>query len=126
MVRSPVQEAFDSLAENATGGFLETATVEYFQEQYCGTPAANWNCAAFPLLVEDCSVFPETTVLTAGHDPLRDEGQAFATRLDDAGVAVDHRNVADQPHVFVLFADRIETAQETIEWIGERLATVLQ
>lgn len=125
MVRSPVQDRFDSLAENATGGFLETATVEYFQEQYCSDPTDYWNCAAFPLLVQDCSVFPDTTVLTAGHDPLRDEGVLFADRLDEAGVTLEHRNVADQPHVFVLFADRIESAQETIDWLGDRLATAL-
>lgn len=121
MLRSPVQEAFDSLGENATGGFLETATVEYFHDQYCDSPAAYWNGAAFPLLVEDCSVFPETTVLTAGHDPLRDEGQAFADRLDDAGVTVECHNAADQPHVFVLFADRIAAGAETIEWLGDRI-----
>jgi acetyl esterase len=125
MVRSPAQAPVVSLTENATGGFLQRATIEHFYNQYCSRPTDRWNAAAFPLLADDLSGLPSTTLLTAGHDPLRDEGAAFAERLTDAGVAVDHRNAADQPHVFVLFADRIEAGGETIDWLGDRLATEL-
>jgi acetyl esterase len=123
MLRSPIQQPFDSMTENGTEGFLEMATLEHFYEQYCSRPADRWNAAAFPLLADDHSIsaLPPTTLLTAGHDPLRDEGFAFVERLDAMDVPVEHHNAADQPHVFVLFADRIETARETIEWLGDRL-----
>jgi acetyl esterase len=54
-------------------------------------------------------------VVTAGFDPLRDEGEAFARKLLAAGVAVRHVCYTDMIHAFVSFAGGIEAGMEAIE-----------
>ena len=54
-----------------------------------------------PLLALDLSGLPPAVVVTAEHDPLRDEGDAFAARLAAAGVAVRHRCEAGLVHGFI-------------------------
>lgn len=53
-----------------------------------------------PLFADDLAGFPPTWVWTAGFDPLRDEGAAFADRLRAAGVDVRTFCFADQIHGF--------------------------
>jgi acetyl esterase len=53
-----------------------------------------------PLLLDDCSGLPPTLIITAGFDPLHPGGQAFATRLTAAGVAVRYLHYEDYAHGF--------------------------
>jgi len=55
-------------------------------------------------------------VVTAGYDPLRDEGAAYADRLREAGVEVTHADYPGMVHVFASFPDlgRARDARETI------------
>ena len=54
-----------------------------------------------PLLTDDLAGMPPTVLLAAGYDPMYDEGLAYAGRLRDAGVEVDHIEHPDQMHGFV-------------------------
>jgi acetyl esterase len=58
--------------------------------------------AASPLLAQDLTGLPPTVLLTAEHDALRPEGDALATRLADAGVAVTHRVEPGTEHGYVM------------------------
>lgn len=80
--------AFDtpSYSENAEGYMLTTPMMEWFWNHYLGEPGDGQNPLASPLRAEDLSGLPGATVLTAEYDPLRDEGEAYAARLDKAGV----------------------------------------
>ena len=93
--------SFASREENGTGYFLTTAHMEWFDAQYLPEGADRTDPYLSPLLAPDLSDLPAACVLTAEHDPLRDEGDAYAQRLRDSGVAVEHLRVEGMFHGFV-------------------------
>jgi acetyl esterase len=70
-----------------TGYLLTARSIENFETLYI-QPEHESDPRASVLLTEDLAAFPPTYLSTAGFDPLRDEGEAFAARLADAGVPV--------------------------------------
>jgi acetyl esterase len=70
------------------GYLLTEAQMDWYRDQYLPDESAALDPRASPLLAEDLSGLPPTYVATAGFDPLRDEGEEYATRLRDAGVPV--------------------------------------
>ena len=83
----------------AEGFYLTDRDMTWFSDHYC-PPERRSEPTASPLLAEDLSGFPPTYLVTAGFDPLRDEGEAFAKRLADAGVPVALRRQEDLIHAF--------------------------
>lgn len=67
---------------------------------------------------------PPTLIVTAGLDPLRDEGEAYAARLQAAGVKCELRRVEGTIHGFVLFASQIDAGRAWIDEIGRRVRRV--
>jgi len=76
-----------------------------------------------PLFTEDFSSLPKTYVLTAGFDPLCDDGSAYVERLSSAGVPVTHRHFPGQVHAFVnltaVIPQGTKALQEIAEWLRE-------
>ncbi|TDB95096.1 alpha/beta hydrolase [Actinomadura sp. 7K534] len=83
----------------AEGFYLTDADMTWFSDHYC-PPERRTEPMASPLLAEDLAGFPPTYLVTAGFDPLRDEGEEFAGRLADAGVPVALRRQEDLIHGF--------------------------
>lgn len=71
----------------------------WFSGHYC-PPERRAEPEASPLLAGDLRGFPATYLVTAGFDPLRDEGEEFARRLAEAGVRVALRRQEDLIHGF--------------------------
>lgn len=75
-----------SYVENAEGYGLSYATMCYFWECYLSNEADASNPYVAPMAADDLSRLPSAFVLTCEYDPLRDEGEAYAERLREAGV----------------------------------------
>jgi acetyl esterase len=84
----------------ADGFYLTDADMVWFSDHYCPDVERRTDPKASPLLADDLSGFPATYLVTAGFDPLRDEGEAFGERLREAGVRVAVRRQEDLIHGF--------------------------
>ncbi len=89
-----------SRQEFAEGYFLSKGLMDWFWKAYvpAGTDLADLRLS--PLLAKDFAGLPPAFVLTAGYDPLRDEGRAYADRLIDAGVKTTYVNYPGTIHGF--------------------------
>jgi acetyl esterase len=76
-----------SIEENAAGPMLTKESCERCRDLYLSDLADARNPYASPLLAEDLSNLPPAIVMTMEFDPLRDEGEAYAARLQKAGVS---------------------------------------
>jgi len=101
----------DSYRENADGPLLTCADMRWFFEQYLRSPADAYNPFAVPLRADDLGDLPPATVVTAGFDPLRDDGVALAERFEREGTPVDHRHYPAMAHGFCSLSDRVAAAE---------------
>lgn len=115
-----------SYQENGAGNyFLSTAMMRWFWDYYLqATPASKAPLAAI-LQQGDLSDLASATVITAQYDPLKDEGEAFAARLADAGVPVDCQCAPGMVHGFFGFFQAVPDAKEWIELAGAKLRDAL-
>lgn len=97
---------FRGLARSRTllgDGFLLTRhDMDWFESTYlAGSGLDLTDPRVSPLLVDDLAGLSPALIVTAGFDPLRDEGAEYATRLREAGVVVDHRRMGSMIHAFM-------------------------
>jgi acetyl esterase len=116
----------DSIARYAEGYVLTRSTMRWFYDQYLRIPedAADWRVS--PLLASDLAGLPPAFVLTAGYDPLCDEGDAYAARLAAAGVPVTHRRFPGQVHGFVTNGRVIRAAEAALDEAAAALKAAWQ
>ncbi|HYK53156.1 MAG TPA: alpha/beta hydrolase, partial [Candidatus Eremiobacteraceae bacterium] len=106
--------------------FLAMHEMEWFNSLYLTDPAAQVkDPRVSPLNTEDLRGQPPALVVTAGCDPLRDEGKAYADRLAAAGVPVEYRCFEQAIHAFLNFAPIIPAGDEALAFLAERLRAAL-
>jgi acetyl esterase len=98
-----------SMREKAAGWGLDASTVRFFNSQWVPDQARWSDPGVSPLHAPDLSGLPGALIVTAEHDPLRDESEAYARRLRDAGVEVELRREPGLIHNFMLL-DEISPA----------------
>ncbi|MGQ3328061.1 alpha/beta hydrolase [Halorubrum sp. FL23] len=108
----------DSYRENADGPLLTRADMRWFFDQYLRSPVDARNPFAVPLRAADLGALPPATVVTAGFDPLRDDGVALAERFDREGTPVEHRHYPAMAHGFCSLADRVDAAEAALSAVA--------
>lgn len=104
---------------NGQGYLLTSDTIKYFRGHYCPQPAQWEDWRTSPLLHPNLKGLPPALVLTAGYDPLRDEGLLYANALSENGNACQYVCFERQLHGFVPMGkvlDEANTAVSLCAW----------
>lgn len=104
---------------------LTRESMVWFWDHYAPDPADRRHPDASPLQAADLSGLPPAIVLTAEHDPLRDEGEEYAERLAQAGVPVTHRRFTGQMHGFFTMTGVLPGSADAIDYVAEHLGRQL-
>lgn len=94
-------ERYESLKTNAVGYGLETALLKPFNAFYMESGADPADPRVSPIKRQDLSGLPTALIVTAEFDPLRDEGEVYGQKLNDAGVSATVRRYEAAGHGFV-------------------------
>ncbi len=108
---------FPSVKENGSDYLLTAGKMQDYIHLYAGTEADFQNPYFAPYLEKDLSRQPDTLILTAEFDPLRDEGEAYGKRLEDAGNQVEIHRIKDALHGYFALGIRHLSVQESLEYI---------
>lgn len=100
-----------SYRENATGYILTRAGMRWFFRQYLAREEQGREPYASPLRAPSLAGLPPALVITAECDPLRDEGEAYAARLRDAGVPVTLTRYPGIFHGFIRMTNILDKAK---------------
>ena len=107
------------------GHIIPRDRIDWYREQYLPAGTDRLQPLASPLRAADLSGQPPALVITAGFDPLRDEGHAYADRLAAAKVDIVHREWPGQIHGFVMLAKAIPQGLACIAEINDYLSRAL-
>ena len=96
------------------GIWLPEAMMDWYIEQYVANPQEVNNPYVSPLLEPDLTHLPPAFILTAEFDVLRDEGEEYAKRLQEAGVEATWKRYPGQIHDFIIFGRVLRKAKEAL------------
>jgi acetyl esterase len=111
--------------ELAEGYRLTKPLMEWFVNHYLNNYAERSDPRASPLLNADLHGLPPALVITAGFDPLRDEGVHYADKLAAAGVETAHVCYDGMIHGFFSMGGWLEKSREALDYVAERLGEAL-
>jgi acetyl esterase len=120
-----MRRSAESHRTNGQGYLLTSDTITYFHDHYMIDASRDADWRASPLLRDDLSRLPPALVLTAGHDPLRDEGLAYAQRLTEAGNVATHVCFERQIHGFITMGRVIDEANAAVRICAAELRAAL-
>ena len=115
----------DSRREYAAGYLVDQATLDHDLQHYLGADGDPAHPKVSPLRAPDVSDLPPTCIHTAEFDPLRDEGAAYAARLEEAGIKTTYRCHSGMIHLFYGMSALIPYAATAYEMIGSDIRSLL-
>lgn len=124
----PATDASNSMPshrEFGDGFFLTRESIAWFVKSYLQNPKDGEHPRASPLFANDLEGACPALLITAGFDPLRDEGRAYAKRLREAGVEVELREYEGAIHGFVSMAGLLSIGNRALDDIAAALRRAL-
>lgn len=109
------ESPYKSVQENGEGYLLTAVKMEDYLKLYESSPEDRQNPYFAPILEKDLSHMPETLILTAEFDPLRDEGEEYGKRLKEANNYVEIHRIPDALHGYFALGIRFLHVQESFE-----------
>ena len=103
-----------SIDSNGEGYLLTKKVMQYFRGHYLPREEDWLDWRASPLLAKNHAGLPPAFVMTAGFDPLRDEGRAYSEKLKSAGVPSEYREYSDMVHGFITMGRVLDTANTAL------------
>jgi acetyl esterase len=110
----------DPFLQSTTDTLLTPKVRAFFTDCYVSTAEQGRNSLVSPLLAPNLGGLPPALIITAEHDPLRQEGEEYADRLREAGVAVTYRMFAGCMHAFTHFGPA-QASEDAWALISEKL-----
>ena len=115
----------DGYRDPANQLMLTTDAMRWFWDHYVPDPADRQDPDVAPIRAGRLAGLPPAVVLTAEYDVLRDEGEAYAARMRDAGVPVELRRFAGQMHGFFTMLNILPGSTQAVDYIAGQLAPLL-
>ena len=115
-----------SMRERSEPPFFSPEDVAWCWSHYLPDPTAGETPLASPLRARDLRRLPPALVITAELDPLRDEGELYAARLREAGVAAELIRFDGMVHGFFSLSDRLDAAAEAQALAAAALRTAFE
>ncbi len=117
--------SYPSYRENATGFVLTTEDMRWFWHHYLSREEQGREPMASPIQAKSLADLPPALVITAGCDPLRDEGEAYAAKLRDAGVAVTLTQYPGMFHGFLRMTRILDQSRVLLDEVAGALKKAL-
>ncbi|MBL8675697.1 MAG: alpha/beta hydrolase [Rhodospirillales bacterium] len=114
-----------SMARNAKGYLLTTEAMRWFYDHYVPNAADRDDWRVSPLRARTLANLPPAMVFTAGFDPLRDEGVAYARRLAHDGVVVEQIDFSSLIHGFFGMPGPLPQARRALAMAGRAVREAL-
>ena len=111
----------DSYLDPANQLLVGRDTMAWFWDHYAPDHAVRSSPDASPLRAQSLAGLPPAVVLTAEHDVLRDEGEAYAERLAQDGVRVEHQRFDGQMHGFFMLGDLLPASAAGLDFVAEAI-----
>jgi acetyl esterase len=113
-----------SYLENKDGYMLTRDLMKWFWNHFIDDEGQANDPYVSPLRAKNFSDLPQAVIITAEYDPLRDEGEAYGKKLQEAGVKVTLSRYAGMIHGFIRMTAQLDHAKEAVDEIAGRLREV--
>jgi acetyl esterase len=115
-----------SYLENKEGYMLTRDLMKWFWNHFVEDEGQAKDPYVSPLRAENLSGLPPALIVTAEYDPLRDEGEAYGQRLQEAGVNVTLSRYPGMIHAFIRMTALLDKANEALDEVAGMLRRVFQ
>jgi len=114
-----------SYSKNAQGYMLSRELMQWFWNHYLEDIAVAGHPYVSPLQAQNLDGLPQAMILTAGYDPLRDEGRAYAHKLQAYGIDTTYSHYEGMIHGFIRMTARLDQAQKALEEVSSIIKAAL-